>query len=177
MSGPSFPTFTKALILICAISLAFLHDPIPSTFSFIICSWAGTVISHDHFNGYRCYIAHPRCNFPALILTSLTLPSPPGYTSVMISSFRCTFFHSFSDNHFLYFHLWFYFCYCTLSNSSYVRYSFLRVFNFASLNLCLCFCLFHKSLFSIFNIDLNPGDLAIKLETEHPLLLKSLAHC
>ena len=59
----------------------------------IMFSWVGAVISHDNSIGYRCCIARSNYDFLSLDLTSFTLQSLSGYTSVMILSFHCALFH------------------------------------------------------------------------------------
>ena len=169
LKDPSLSSFAKTLILPCAVSLAFLLNRNSSDTAFIIWSGADAVISHDVSNGYRCCIARYRYEFPALNVTSLTLPSLPGYTSFMNLSFQDALFCSLffmtttpppppltTGSHLLYFKL------CLLQND--VRYSFLHFFHTAALHLCLCFCLFGKSLFSVF-VKYSVGTMGVWPET------------
>ena len=152
LKGPSLSSFAKLLILPRAISLAFFLGRNSYTSGFIVCSWAGAVISHDNSNGCICCIPRSRYDFPALNLTAFTLPSLPGYTSVMIPSFHSALFclspfmtttsPTLNSGSLL-------LCFKLCFSRNDIRYSFLHLFHAASLHLCIYFCLFHKSLFSI----------------------------
>ena len=128
----SILSLAKSVILIHAISEEFYIDRNSLTFTFIVGSSVDDVISQDISKRYRCCTACSKED-----LQALTLPSFPGYTSVMIPMFHWALFHSstlittisptLTPNSCL-------LCFKLCLSLNDIRYSLLRLFQAASLH-------------------------------------------